>query len=135
MNTTLTPSRSEADSRLRQNQSTRTSTAQASPDFRAGTTSNCQAWVAKAANQPMALETVSGGTKLGYFWRFEIPGFVIRFLPNIDENLLPSSFIRQNARNRALSAPKSRRVAKSMPGFFRNFKLPDFHRFHAAGHI
>jgi hypothetical protein len=71
---------------------------------------------------------------LGYFWRFEIPGFVIRFLPNIDENLLPSSFIRQNARNRALSAPKSRRVAKSMPGFFRNFKLPDFHRFHAAGH-
>jgi hypothetical protein len=61
MNTTLTPSRNETDSRLRQNQSTRTSTAQASPDFRAGTTSNCQAWVAKAANQPMALETVDLG--------------------------------------------------------------------------
>lgn len=61
MNTTLTPTREETASRLHQKQSAFTSAVQDSPSFRKGDTMNYQAWVAKAAKQPMVLETVDLG--------------------------------------------------------------------------
>jgi uncharacterized zinc-type alcohol dehydrogenase-like protein len=51
MNTTLTSSRDEAASKLQQKQSA----------FRTGNATNHQAWVAKAAKEPMRLETVDLG--------------------------------------------------------------------------
>ena len=61
MNTTITPCRNEAASRLRQEQSASASPVQSDRSFRPGDAANHKAWVAKAPKQPMALETVDPG--------------------------------------------------------------------------
>jgi uncharacterized zinc-type alcohol dehydrogenase-like protein len=57
--TTSTQGRGKPTGELQQNQST--SAAQSGRSFKAGDARNCKAWVAKAAKQPMALETVDLG--------------------------------------------------------------------------
>jgi uncharacterized zinc-type alcohol dehydrogenase-like protein len=58
---TLIPSRNEASSNLKQKQPAPTSAVQPGPSVRIGDTMNYKAWVAKAAKQPMALETLDRG--------------------------------------------------------------------------
>jgi uncharacterized zinc-type alcohol dehydrogenase-like protein len=56
-----TQSRGEPASRLNQQRSASTSAAQSGPSFRTGDAMNYKAWVAKAAKQRMAVETVDAG--------------------------------------------------------------------------
>jgi alcohol/geraniol dehydrogenase (NADP+) len=61
MNTTLTPSRNDAANRSKQNPTASTSAVSSGSSIRTGAATDCQAWVAKAAKQPMTLETVDLG--------------------------------------------------------------------------
>ena len=58
---TSTQTRNEPASGLKQKQSASASAVQSGPSFRKGDAMNYQAWVAKAAKQPMVLETVDLG--------------------------------------------------------------------------
>lgn len=56
-----TQSRNEPANKLKQQRSASTSAVQSGPSFSTGGTGNYKAWIAKAAKQPMALETVDPG--------------------------------------------------------------------------
>ena len=58
---TSTQTRNESASELQQKQSASASSVQSGPSFRIGDTINYEAWVTKAAKQPMVLETVDLG--------------------------------------------------------------------------
>jgi hypothetical protein len=58
---TSTQTRNEPSSELKQTQSASTSAVQSDPSFRIGDAINYKAWIAKAAKQPMVLETVDLG--------------------------------------------------------------------------
>src|SRR5438552_18771974 len=81
---------------------------------------------------------VSGEMKLGYFWRFEIPGAIARLLPGNHEK--PSSvfiFMLKEVRTRCGVAEERFRKApqaKDVPRIFGNFKSPVSPHFHAAAH-
>src|SRR5438034_4422265 len=76
--------------------------------------------------------------KLGYFWRFEIPGAIARLLPGNHEK--PSSFfifLLKEVRTRCGVAQERFRKApqaKDVPRIFGNFKSPVSPHFHAAAH-
>jgi len=82
--------------------------------------------------------SVSGEMKLGYFWRFEIPGAIARLLPGNHEK--PSSFfifLLKEVRTRCgLAQERFRKApqAKDVPRIFGNFKSPVSPHFHAAAH-
>jgi len=84
------------------------------------------------------LNGVSGEMKLGYFWRFEIPGAIARLLPGNHEK--PSSFfifLLKEVRTRCGVAQERFRKApqaKDVPRIFGNFKSPVSPHFHAAAH-
>ena len=58
---TSTQTLSQPASGLKQKQSASASAVQSGPSFRKADAMNCKAWVAKAAKQPMALETIDLG--------------------------------------------------------------------------